>query len=280
MCVDPELPRGDSGAAEKPYQQRPQQQGWQGALWGPALGWGQRVSASPAAWCWVCWHWVLAAARSHPGCALQVLLEEEPRDHLHTAVRQQAMLAIAALRYLPSPWFGWHLSTARGPGPGQGHPPSRQSPVVPSEGLSFALLVACWEGAGEGRGILQLPAVTRLFPKAGGGRQEACLPGLSFGPGHVEEGGGASWQSSLHTHHPSQGPLLQRSVSTCPRHRGTTPSTSVQHAPLSLCSKVEMVLEGKKESLLQACFRSVFLLPPKTDMQGLVTTLYFEVSAG
>ena len=45
MCVDTELPRGDSGAAEKPYQQRPQQQGWQGALWGPALGWGQRVSA-------------------------------------------------------------------------------------------------------------------------------------------------------------------------------------------------------------------------------------------
>ena len=49
------------------------------------------------------WHWVLAAARSHPACALQVLLEEEPRDQLCTAVRQQAMLAIAELRYLPIP---------------------------------------------------------------------------------------------------------------------------------------------------------------------------------
>ncbi|KAM6042948.1 maestro heat-like repeat-containing protein family member 7 [Theristicus caerulescens] len=40
--------------------------------------------------------------------------------------------------------------------------------------------------------------------------------------------------------------------------------------------KVEMMLEGKMESLLQACFRSVFLLPPKTDMQGLNTSLYLE----
>lgn len=105
-CVDAERPQGDSGAAEKPCQQRPQHRGWQGALWGLVLGRGQRVSGSPAAWCWVCWHWVLAAGRPHPSCALQVLLEEEPRDHLHTAVRQQAMLAIAALRYLPSPRFG------------------------------------------------------------------------------------------------------------------------------------------------------------------------------
>lgn len=50
--------------------------------------------------------------------------------------------------------------------------------------------------------------------------------------------------------------------------------------PLSLCSKVEVVLEGKKKSLLEACFKSVFLLPAKEDMQGLDTTLYFEVSAG
>ncbi|KAM6238910.1 maestro heat-like repeat-containing protein family member 7 [Spheniscus humboldti] len=44
---------------------------------------------------------------------------------------------------------------------------------------------------------------------------------------------------------------------------------------IAALSKVEMVLEGKKKSLLEACFRSVFLLPPKTDMQGPVTTLYF-----
>ncbi|XP_029876474.1 uncharacterized protein LOC115343976 [Aquila chrysaetos chrysaetos] len=51
-----------------------------------------------------------------------------------------------------------------------------------------------------------------------------------------------------------------------------------QQAMLAIAalSKVEMVLEGKKKSLLEACFKSVFLLPPKTDMQGLDTTLYFE----
>ncbi|KAM6048645.1 uncharacterized protein LJ206_017664 isoform 2-T2 [Theristicus caerulescens] len=51
-----------------------------------------------------------------------------------------------------------------------------------------------------------------------------------------------------------------------------------QRAMLAIAalSKVKMVLEGKKKSLLQACFRSVFLLPPTTDMQGLDTTLYFE----
>ncbi|KAM6044714.1 maestro heat-like repeat-containing protein family member 7 [Theristicus caerulescens] len=45
---------------------------------------------------------------------------------------------------------------------------------------------------------------------------------------------------------------------------------------IAALSKVEVVLEGKKESLLQACFRSVFLLPPQTDMQGLNTSLYLE----
>lgn len=74
-----------------------------GPCWGPVLGWGQRVSASPAA---RCWRWVLALTRSHPGCVLQALVEEEPMGHLHTAVRQQAMLALARMRYVPSPWFG------------------------------------------------------------------------------------------------------------------------------------------------------------------------------
>ncbi|KAM9027163.1 uncharacterized protein PRD47_006138 isoform 1-T1 [Ara ararauna] len=109
-----------------------------GPCWGPVLGWGQRVSASPAAWCW---RWVLALTRSHPGCVLQALVEEEPMGHLHTAVRQQAMLALARM------------------------------------------------------------------------------------------------------------------------------------------SNVEMALGEQKESLLEACFRSVFLLPPKTDMQGLCNSLYFRVSA-
>lgn len=38
-------PQGDLGAAEKPCQRRPQHQGWQGPHW-------------------VCWHWVLVAART------------------------------------------------------------------------------------------------------------------------------------------------------------------------------------------------------------------------
>ncbi|XP_061320206.1 uncharacterized protein LOC133274685 [Pezoporus flaviventris] len=51
-----------------------------------------------------------------------------------------------------------------------------------------------------------------------------------------------------------------------------------QQAMLALAhmSKVEMALGGKKKSLLEACFRSVFLLPPKTDMQGLDNFLYFK----
>ncbi|XP_071888450.1 uncharacterized protein [Anas platyrhynchos] len=69
----------------------------QGALWVPVLGWGPQGSSRPAQQCWLCWHWVSTAARSHPGFALQVLLDEEPRDKLCTVVRQQAMLAISAL---------------------------------------------------------------------------------------------------------------------------------------------------------------------------------------
>ncbi|XP_061235968.1 maestro heat-like repeat-containing protein family member 7 [Neopsephotus bourkii] len=51
-----------------------------------------------------------------------------------------------------------------------------------------------------------------------------------------------------------------------------------QEAMLALAnmSKVEMALGGMKKSLLEACFRSVFLLPPKTDMQGLDSSLYFD----
>ncbi|XP_061210089.1 maestro heat-like repeat-containing protein family member 7 isoform X2 [Neopsephotus bourkii] len=51
-----------------------------------------------------------------------------------------------------------------------------------------------------------------------------------------------------------------------------------QEAMLALAdmSQVEMALGGMKESLLEACFRSVFLLPPKTDMQGLDSSLYFD----
>ncbi|XP_062458822.1 maestro heat-like repeat-containing protein family member 7 [Pezoporus occidentalis] len=51
-----------------------------------------------------------------------------------------------------------------------------------------------------------------------------------------------------------------------------------QQAMLALAhmSKVEMALGGKKKSLLEACFRSVFFLPPKTDMQGLDNFLYFK----
>jgi len=99
-----------------------------GVFWGPAAGWGQGGSTSPASQSGVWWHWVLAADRSHPDCALQELLREKPRGHLCTAVRQQAMLAIAALRYLPSPCFAWHLSTAGGLCPGWGTSPRQAEP--------------------------------------------------------------------------------------------------------------------------------------------------------
>ncbi|KAM9591992.1 maestro heat-like repeat-containing protein family member 7 [Morphnus guianensis] len=90
-------PRGTWFPRRSPASRDPSTGGGRGAFWRPAPGWGQRGSASPADQCQVCWHWVLAADRSHPGCALQVLLKEEPTDHLRTAVRQQAMLAISAL---------------------------------------------------------------------------------------------------------------------------------------------------------------------------------------
>lgn len=48
----------------------------------------------------------------------------------------------------------------------------------------------------------------------------------------------------------------------------------------SLCSSVEMMPEGTKKHLLHSCFSSVFWLPPKEDMQGLDTSLYYKVSVG
>jgi len=51
----------------------------------------------------VWWHGVLAAARSYPGRAPQMLLDEEPRHRLRTLVRRLAILAITELRYLPVP---------------------------------------------------------------------------------------------------------------------------------------------------------------------------------
>ena len=46
----------------------------------------------------VCWCWVPVAARCHPGCALQILLCEEPREQLSTALIYHCINAIAALR--------------------------------------------------------------------------------------------------------------------------------------------------------------------------------------
>ncbi|XP_064919036.1 uncharacterized protein LOC135579480 [Columba livia] len=49
-----------------------------------------------------------------------------------------------------------------------------------------------------------------------------------------------------------------------------------QHAMLAIAklSTVEGVLEGKEKSLLQVCFCSIFLAPPKEEMQGLSHDLY------
>lgn len=65
------------------------------------LGWGHLGSASPAGYCWAR---ETALSRSVPPCcAPQMLLQEEPFYHLDTTVRQQAMLAISSMRYLPYP---------------------------------------------------------------------------------------------------------------------------------------------------------------------------------
>ncbi|XP_071656304.1 uncharacterized protein [Patagioenas fasciata] len=60
----------------------------------------------------------------------------------------------------------------------------------------------------------------------------------------------------------------------CARPRGTAPGSSVRRAALSLCSAVERVLEGKETRLLQACFSSVFLLPP--EVEDVDRHLYLE----
>ncbi|KAM4648532.1 uncharacterized protein AAGF69_012472 isoform 2-T2 [Amazona ochrocephala] len=51
-----------------------------------------------------------------------------------------------------------------------------------------------------------------------------------------------------------------------------------QQAMLTLAqmSKVERLLEGRRKSLLGACFRKVFLLPPNAAGQGQDSFLYFE----
>lgn len=245
--MDTKLPRGDSAAAEKPCQQRPQHRGRKGGVLGAGAGVGADGSASPADQCQVCWHWVLAADRSQPGCALQALLQEEPRDHLRTAVWQQAMLAIAALRYLPSPCFGWHLSTASGPGPGRGAPPIRAE----SDGdVCRASALPCSRLVRRAGGIRSV-----LWPRPGSGREE--MP-----PGRA----------------PPTASVLPRDLFP----RGAWRHCSQPLCPIgpSLCSSAEAVPEGQTIPLLDACFSSVFCLPPKEDMQGLDTSLYHKVSAG
>ncbi|KAM4647991.1 uncharacterized protein AAGF69_012224 [Amazona ochrocephala] len=51
-----------------------------------------------------------------------------------------------------------------------------------------------------------------------------------------------------------------------------------QQAMLTLAqmSKVERLLEGRRKSLLETCFRKVFLLPPNAAGQGQDSFLYFE----
>ena len=160
------------------------------------------------------------------------------------------------------------LSTSRGPGPGRGHPPSRHSPVVPSEGPCFALLAACWEGAGEGRGILQLPATSRLFPRVGSGRLACQDCPLAQAISRTEE---VPPGSTPHTPSiPLGDPLLQSSVSTCPRHRGTTaPSTSVQQDPPSLSLQQSGGgARGQKEEPLRSLLQECLLASSKSRHAG------------
>jgi len=144
---------------------------------------------------------VLAADRPHPGCALQDLLEEEHRSHLCTAVRQQAMLAIAALRYQPSPCFAWHLSTASSPGPGGASPVWAEPDGTDCRASALPCL-----------GLVQRAGGIRtvLWPRAVSGREGCLQAGLPH-----------------HSLRPSQGPLPQRCL-------GAPLPAPVPDRPLSL----------------------------------------------
>lgn len=100
-------------------------------------------------------------------CALQALLQEEPTDRLDTAVRQKAMLAIAAMRYLGQRGLGRH----GGPGPGQG---PRVGHRVPHRGRSTPLPSSPCSRAG-------------LLPQdRTNGLLRACLCSVFHLPGHED----------------------------------------------------------------------------------------------
>ena len=72
-------------------------------------------------------------------CALHMLLQEEPPDHLGTAVRQQAMLTIASTRYL-SQSHAWPLlchTAQTAPVPAGRHPLSWRSLLHPRPGSEW-----------------------------------------------------------------------------------------------------------------------------------------------
>ena len=66
--------------------------------------------------------------------------------------------------------------------------------------------------------------------------------------------------------------LLPEALRPCSQHHD-------QEAPCFLCSNVKTVLEDKN-SLMQACFKSVFSLPSLEDMKGLIPFLYCKVCSG
>jgi len=149
----------------------------------------------------------------------------------------------------------------------RGHPSAlgEGAPVRPALGQGAGLVA---RGAGSCRVPLRLCSADA----AGRGAQGPALHS------------GAAARHACHRRievpaRPSCGPLTR---GPCPAAQGLEAllPAPVSDWPLSLCSSVEMVLEGKKQSLLRACFASVLCLPAEGEMPGLNIDLHITVSAG
>lgn len=156
-----------------------------------SAGLGLWCFSGPAELLQVCCHWVLAAARSHTICALQVLLENEPVDQLCSAVWY----------YLVSPprdtypAAGFACTFPRHD-PNDLDPSKEASPSLNRGGLSSLLIEAS--------------------PEAGGSPQSSLLS-----TGSCLRLGVSGLSSVLNQHHetedPSQGPVPPMLWTTCCR---------------------------------------------------------------
>ena len=175
-------------------------------------------------------------------------------DQLCTAVRYQAMLAIAALRYKPSPWF-CHCTPRDDPGC-----PDRSREASPTwagrpSALPCSGLLQRWEEA------LKLPAGSLSLPQSSGGTFPLARE--------------APWRRCLPAglHVPPREP--------CPGQDLFHPCLSTQALlptqGLSVCSEVKAIAQEEILPLLNACFKAVFYLPPEEDLD---IHLYSHVCIG